>query len=659
MTTRISSALVALAGLLLLPALLAPAASATVTAHLRVLTPNKVLDPGTDLHRGRGRHRADPARRRLLRGPGWLGRRVHVRQAQRAQPACHGGPHDGARLAALLTDQFGFGLGICGIGGREAEAGESFWYFKTDHQESTVGADQQEISDGDAVLFYLAPDRFPSRTPPSSSSGRRPVSRPASRSRPRSSSIRASPTRTRSRPPARAARPPTRPSRAATTLTTTGADGKAEVTVDDARRGDPGRDPRHRYPGRGARHVRGPGRELVSGRARDRPRGKPAGRSDQRDRRRRRDPLAGRRRQHRPARGRRGHRQLRPGRRQGPRPSASRDDADRTSRPAASGSRDDDLAPQPRWPRRRSRSPPRPPVAASGPGESSEGEATLTVTRDYGAEPVLEVSEQDPAETETVIRFLDREAEITTRYGGGFVQSIDGTAGRGRGRALQRLVLLRQRDRVRPRRRPRFRCAAATGSGGTTATGPTRCGSRRWSARGPSPSPRPRPPAPTGSRSRSSASAPRPPATRSPRCSPARASRRRSSSPGEAGGDALAAAGRPWERVRADPVAATDRGRAGGERRLRRLRAASAAVAVCSRSTVAAESPGEDDSEARAWSRRCARARTRRPGSSPAPTRPGSTPRSSCSATTSPTATRSPPTAAAPRSPLPVEPGTG
>ena len=33
-------------------------------------------------------------------------------------------------------------------------------------------------------------------------------------------------------------------------------------------------------------------------------------------------------------------------------------------------------------------------------------------------------------ESETVIRFLDREAEITTRYGGGFVQSIDGIAGR-------------------------------------------------------------------------------------------------------------------------------------------------------------------------------------------------------------------------------------
>jgi hypothetical protein len=64
-----------------------------------------------------------------------------------------------------------------------------------------------------------------------------------------------------------------------------------------------------------------------------------------------------------------------------------------------------------------------------GPGESSPGTATLTVTRDYGAEPVLEASESDPSESETVIRFLDREAEVTTRYGGGFVQSINGTAG--------------------------------------------------------------------------------------------------------------------------------------------------------------------------------------------------------------------------------------
>jgi hypothetical protein len=64
-----------------------------------------------------------------------------------------------------------------------------------------------------------------------------------------------------------------------------------------------------------------------------------------------------------------------------------------------------------------------------GPGPSSEGTATLTVTRDYGSKTLVDEAETDPHSSETVIRFLDREADVTTRYGGGFVQSIDGLAG--------------------------------------------------------------------------------------------------------------------------------------------------------------------------------------------------------------------------------------
>jgi Domain of unknown function (DUF4430) len=64
-----------------------------------------------------------------------------------------------------------------------------------------------------------------------------------------------------------------------------------------------------------------------------------------------------------------------------------------------------------------------------GSGEASEGEAMLTVTRDYGSQRLVEATEEDPPESETVIRFLDREADITTRYGGGFVQSIEGLPG--------------------------------------------------------------------------------------------------------------------------------------------------------------------------------------------------------------------------------------
>jgi hypothetical protein len=64
-----------------------------------------------------------------------------------------------------------------------------------------------------------------------------------------------------------------------------------------------------------------------------------------------------------------------------------------------------------------------------GPGESSEGVATLKITSEYGSQPIISRSETDPNASETVLRFLDRSAEITTRYGGGFVQSIDGLGG--------------------------------------------------------------------------------------------------------------------------------------------------------------------------------------------------------------------------------------
>lgn len=60
-----------------------------------------------------------------------------------------------------------------------------------------------------------------------------------------------------------------------------------------------------------------------------------------------------------------------------------------------------------------------------GPG-SGVKDAELTVTRDYGTVPVLHRQLGDLTEADTVIRALERNVDITTRYGGGFVQSIDG-----------------------------------------------------------------------------------------------------------------------------------------------------------------------------------------------------------------------------------------
>ncbi|HWM63701.1 MAG TPA: DUF4430 domain-containing protein [Solirubrobacterales bacterium] len=60
-----------------------------------------------------------------------------------------------------------------------------------------------------------------------------------------------------------------------------------------------------------------------------------------------------------------------------------------------------------------------------GPGEDV-GDVSLTVTRDYGREEILGVSGEAVSESDTVMRVLEGSAEISTRYGGGFVQSIDG-----------------------------------------------------------------------------------------------------------------------------------------------------------------------------------------------------------------------------------------
>lgn len=64
-----------------------------------------------------------------------------------------------------------------------------------------------------------------------------------------------------------------------------------------------------------------------------------------------------------------------------------------------------------------------------GAGSSRPGEATLSVTRDYGATPMLDATLEEPREADTVARFLDREAQIETDYGGNFVSSIEGVSG--------------------------------------------------------------------------------------------------------------------------------------------------------------------------------------------------------------------------------------
>jgi len=64
----------------------------------------------------------------------------------------------------------------------------------------------------------------------------------------------------------------------------------------------------------------------------------------------------------------------------------------------------------------------------AGAGAATEG-ATLLVTRDFGHTVMLREGRPETRGSDTVMRLLARNAKVTTRYGGGFVQSIDGVAG--------------------------------------------------------------------------------------------------------------------------------------------------------------------------------------------------------------------------------------
>jgi hypothetical protein len=66
-----------------------------------------------------------------------------------------------------------------------------------------------------------------------------------------------------------------------------------------------------------------------------------------------------------------------------------------------------------------------------GPGPAERGGAELRVTRDFGQELLYAARRERVAEGDTAMRLLQSQRRVETRYGGGFVQSIDGLGGRG------------------------------------------------------------------------------------------------------------------------------------------------------------------------------------------------------------------------------------
>lgn len=72
-------------------------------------------------------------------------------------------------------------------------------------------------------------------------------------------------------------------------------------------------------------------------------------------------------------------------------------------------------------------------AAASGCGLGAGPKATgtqLMVSKDFGAEPIVQTDQPKTGGSDTVMRLLERNApDVKTKFGGGFVQSVDGVAG--------------------------------------------------------------------------------------------------------------------------------------------------------------------------------------------------------------------------------------
>jgi hypothetical protein len=64
-----------------------------------------------------------------------------------------------------------------------------------------------------------------------------------------------------------------------------------------------------------------------------------------------------------------------------------------------------------------------------GAGKKSGGSVTVTVSQDFGGRQLAPTRRETAREGETVMRLLQRSFDVQTRFGGNFVQEIDGVSG--------------------------------------------------------------------------------------------------------------------------------------------------------------------------------------------------------------------------------------
>src|SRR5919197_833925 len=139
---------------LLLPA---AAGAGTTTAHLRVVNTAGATLADQGQVTGDVTIKTDP-NAKCFGGSGGSGNNVNVPGPSALGIVKDASDSNPALRPLSVTDQFGFGLGVCGIGGFTFHQGDSaFWYLKVNHAGAQVGGDQYLLKAGDEVLWYLSP----------------------------------------------------------------------------------------------------------------------------------------------------------------------------------------------------------------------------------------------------------------------------------------------------------------------------------------------------------------------------------------------------------------------------------------------------------------------------------------------------------------------
>ncbi|CAN5482326.1 hypothetical protein BH10ACT11_BH10ACT11_16860 [soil metagenome] len=165
---RIQCALMPILAICAFALLATPAIAKDKVVQLRVLTPGGALTDNSSFVTGTESLKADRKAKCFFGGTGGSGEKVTLPGATALGTVISATDNVSAVNPVSVTDEFGFGLGVCGFGKAEADgnAGES-WGAKVNERDLSVGGDQAKVRNGDTVTWFLAAPQPPDYAYPS------------------------------------------------------------------------------------------------------------------------------------------------------------------------------------------------------------------------------------------------------------------------------------------------------------------------------------------------------------------------------------------------------------------------------------------------------------------------------------------------------------